>query len=66
MVARTEAVYATTPTPIYFRPRAEIARFFDGFELVPPGLVLVNEWNIGAGDPGTGPCWLYGAVGRRP
>jgi hypothetical protein len=45
MVAQIEAVYATTPTPIHFRPRAEIARFFDGFELVPPGLVTLNEWH---------------------
>jgi O-methyltransferase involved in polyketide biosynthesis len=66
MVARTEAVYATTPTPIYFRPRAEVARFFDGFELVEPGLVLLDEWRPDPGDTGTGPCWLYGAVGRKP
>jgi hypothetical protein len=66
MVAQTEAVYASTPTPIHFRPRAEIARFFDGFDLVPPGLVLVNEWRPDTDAPVPQPCWLYGAVGRRP
>jgi hypothetical protein len=66
VVAQTRAVYATTPTPIYFRPRAEIARFFDGFELVPPGLVTLNEWHPDADEPGARPCWLYGAVGRKP
>ncbi|WP_329236951.1 SAM-dependent methyltransferase [Actinoallomurus sp. NBC_01490] len=66
MVAHTEAVYATTPTPIHFRPRAEIARFFDGFELAPPGLVMLNEWRPDADAPVTQPCWLYGAVGRKP
>jgi hypothetical protein len=66
MVAQTEAVYATTPTPIHFRPRAEIARFFDGFELAPPGLVMLNEWRPDADAPVAQPCWLYGAVGRKP
>jgi len=66
MVARTEAVYATTPTPIHFRPRAEIARFFDGFELVPPGLVMLNEWRPDADASVSQPCWLYGAVGHKP
>jgi O-methyltransferase involved in polyketide biosynthesis len=66
MVAQTEAVYATTPTPIHFRPRAEVARFFDGFELVPPGLVTLDEWRPDADAPVAQPCWLYGAVGRKP
>ncbi|GLY86136.1 SAM-dependent methyltransferase [Actinoallomurus iriomotensis] len=66
MVAQTEAVYATTPTPIHFRPQAEIARFFDGFELAPPGLVMLNEWRPDAEAPVPQPCWLYGAVGRKP
>jgi hypothetical protein len=34
----------STPTPIKFRSRADIARFFDGFELVEPGLVLTPLW----------------------
>jgi hypothetical protein len=65
-VAQIEAVYATTPTPIYFRPRDEIARFFDGFELVAPGLVLLDEWHPDPADPGPAPtAWMYGAVGRK-
>ena len=31
-------------TPIRLRPRADILRFFDGFELVEPGLVYVPLW----------------------
>jgi SAM-dependent methyltransferase len=31
-------------TPLNLRPRAEILRFFDGFELVDPGLVFIPEW----------------------
>jgi hypothetical protein len=35
------------------RPAAEIAAYFDGFDLVPPGLVPVAEWP--AAQPGTPP-----------
>ena len=36
-------------TPITFRTRAAIARFFDGLELVEPGLVSTSQWRSGAG-----------------
>ncbi|MGP4021400.1 SAM-dependent methyltransferase [Saccharopolyspora sp. 5N708] len=65
-VAQIESVYAATPTPIYFRDHTEIGRFFDGFDLVDPGLVTIDGWQPDPIDPGpeaTG--WLYGAVGRK-
>lgn len=37
--------YELTPTPIHARDREAIAGMFAGFELVPPGLVLVPEWH---------------------
>jgi hypothetical protein len=65
-VAQIEAVYATTPTPIHFRDSAEIGRFFDGYELVEPGLVTLDAWRIDPADPAPGATkWLYGAVGRK-
>ncbi len=65
-IARIEEVYATTPTPIYLRSREEIAPFFDGFELVPPGLVMLDEWQPDLEDPGPAPTrWMYGGVGRK-
>jgi S-adenosyl methyltransferase len=39
-----EQLYRRSANPVRTRPRAEIARYFEGLELVPPGLVL-------------GPCW---------
>ncbi|GAA5194449.1 SAM-dependent methyltransferase [Rugosimonospora acidiphila] len=39
-----EAVYRRTATPGGLRTRAEVQRFFDGYALVPPGLVWVPEW----------------------
>jgi hypothetical protein len=35
-----------------FRTRAQITEFFDGLELVEPGLVLVPDWRPGPGTPG--------------
>ena len=32
-----------------FRTRAQIMEFFDGLELVEPGLVLIPEWRPGPG-----------------
>jgi O-methyltransferase involved in polyketide biosynthesis len=39
-------VYArSTTTPVRMRPRAEIAAFFAGYDLVDPGLTWVGEWH---------------------
>ncbi|WP_040810368.1 SAM-dependent methyltransferase [Nocardia concava] len=37
-------LYRRTPTPLSMRPHAEILDLFDGFELVPPGLVAPSAW----------------------
>jgi hypothetical protein len=42
-----------TATPISPRSSAAIERFFGGLELVEPGLVWVNLWRPGPGDPTT-------------
>jgi hypothetical protein len=65
-VAQIEAVYASTPTPIYFREHAEVARFFEGFDLVEPGLVTIDTWHLDPADPAPAATkWLYGGVGRK-
>jgi SAM-dependent methyltransferase len=51
------------------RSRAEILRFFDGFELVEPGLVYVPQWRPDSpadvpSDPST--LWFLVGVGRKP
>jgi SAM-dependent methyltransferase len=33
-----------TPTPLTLRPRAQVAAFFDGLELVDPGVRYLPEW----------------------
>jgi SAM-dependent methyltransferase len=64
-MAALRAVAAGTPVETYFRSQAEILRFFDGFELVEPGLTSVREWRQ---DTISEPTRLKiaGAVGRKP
>jgi len=65
-VEGVEAAYRKTPTPIFFRRHDEITPFFDGFDLVPPGLVTVDRWRPDPQEPSPTPTgWLYGGVGRR-
>jgi hypothetical protein len=54
-------------TPQTLRTRAEVARFFEGLDLVPPGLVYVHTWRPGPDDvvPPDGVS-AYGGVARKP
>ncbi|MFG2037893.1 SAM-dependent methyltransferase [Dactylosporangium sp. NPDC048998] len=49
---------------VQFRPDAEVLRFFDGFDLVEPGLVDVTEWYPEEAPPEMS-IKLVGAVGRK-
>jgi hypothetical protein len=62
-MAELRAVAAGTPVETYFRPQDQILRFFDGFELLEPGLTSVQDWRQ---DAVTAPTRLKiaGAVGR--
>jgi hypothetical protein len=67
-------VFDNATERLYFRSKPEIARFFDGLEIVPPylgaspGLTYSGVW--GAEDPeladSDGSRWLYAAVARIP
>jgi hypothetical protein len=67
-------VYASAANAAFVRPRAEIARFFDGMEIIPPypgaapEVTFVGLWGCEdpeAADTG-GSRWLYAAVARKP
>jgi S-adenosyl methyltransferase len=47
------------------RSREQVARFFEGTDLVPPGVVRVEEWRQEPGTGGAGKSALWGAVGRK-
>jgi hypothetical protein len=48
-----------------YRTREQVARFFEGTELVPPGLVRVEEWHSEPATSRTGTSSLWAAVGRK-
>jgi hypothetical protein len=52
-------------TPIRARTRAEIERFFDGMELLDPGVVSCSRWRpVVSGDGQPAEVYLFGGVGR--
>jgi len=57
----------TSPVPITPRTQAEVTRFFDGLDLMPPGVVPVSEWDLGdAMDTTIGGLVGYAGIGRKP
>ena len=48
------------------RPRDAVLGFFDGVELVEPGLVRVSEWRPDSPDEAATPTILWGGVARKP
>ncbi|MFC4149018.1 SAM-dependent methyltransferase [Micromonospora mangrovi] len=62
--AQGQAVYRRSSAPLIPRPHAEVLRFFDGYDLVEPGLVRLAEWRPD-GEPRTGVSHGYGGVGIR-
>jgi hypothetical protein len=61
-------VYRGGGEHLYVRDRETLARWFDGLELVPPGVTLMDEWHPDlhrSVDPDSPARWLgYGGVGR--
>jgi S-adenosyl methyltransferase len=68
-VAQTAAaVYDQATSPVTLRSHAQIAAFFDGWELVEPGLVQVPLWRPDGRQPRPkelARIWVYGGVARK-
>jgi CheY-like chemotaxis protein len=47
------------------RTREQVGRFFDGFELLDPGIVPVDRWRPDTPRPADAPFWLWAGVGRK-
>jgi O-methyltransferase involved in polyketide biosynthesis len=64
MARRYNAMSSASITP---RTREQVARFFDGLEMVPPGLVPIGEWGLpGQIDSTLGGLIGYCGIGRKP
>jgi S-adenosyl methyltransferase len=67
VVADLHEKYKNTSAPVTYRSRDAITRFFDGFELVDPGLVYLTEWRsdeLERARPGGE--WALAGVGHKP
>jgi hypothetical protein len=56
-----------SPSPVRLRTRTEVARFVEGMDLVPPGIVSVSEWRADDEEqprPTAKDISIYGAIGR--
>jgi SAM-dependent methyltransferase len=63
---QVQELYAGTTAPVVLRSRAVIARFFEGLELVPPGLGDVATWRADVSPAEPGRAIVLGGVGRKP
>jgi SAM-dependent methyltransferase len=60
-------VYRQASAQLHLRTPTDIRRFFDGFELVEPGVVWMSQWRPPPGGRAAGRMQsLYAAVGRKP
>ncbi|MEU1053864.1 SAM-dependent methyltransferase [Streptomyces sp. NPDC005876] len=68
-VAKAAALFARGGTPFFPRALAEFARFFDGLELLGPGVIPVTGWRPEAEDVAAqaeGIVPVYAGVARKP
>jgi SAM-dependent methyltransferase len=67
IVAKKEEIFAKSATPMAYRGRDEILRFFDGLELVEPGLTTVTRWREESPDPqlDAAGTWTLAGVARK-
>ena len=67
IVQAKEEVWAKSSTPMAYRSRTEIMRFFHGLELVEPGLTTVTRWREDSPDAqlDAAGTWTLAGVGRK-
>jgi hypothetical protein len=65
-IAELTEVYKHATASLSLRSFDQVQGFFDGFELVEPGLVSVVDWRPDPDKPGRRWIGIYGGVGRKP
>lgn len=67
-VIEAHALYSQTTAPFQFRSHPEVLAFFDGFDLVEPGLVHIPQWRPDRPEDAGGPSGQipgYAGVGLK-
>jgi hypothetical protein len=66
VAAKVTNIYQRASAPLVLRSRSQITQFFEGFDLVEPGLVQPVAWRPdGEGPASPGAGGFYSGVGRR-
>jgi hypothetical protein len=60
-----ERLNQTMAEKVTMRDRAQVARFFDGLDMVEPGLVRVPQWRPASELEARSPAGLWGGMGRK-
>lgn len=61
-----EDVYSAATAPIVTRSLLDVMRFFNGLDVVPPGVVNVSDWRPSQGELRTAERTIfYGGIGRK-
>jgi S-adenosyl methyltransferase len=64
---QVDHAYANANAPLIMRTREQVARFFDGFNLIEPGIVFLSQWRpTGEYYAQGGTRWGYCGVGQKP
>ena len=65
-MSEIRGLYDEATAPLTPQTKDAFARFFDGFELAPPGVVFLSQWRPTAEYYAKGGTrWAYAAVGRK-
>jgi hypothetical protein len=66
-VTGIDDVYGNANAPLIMRTRHEVTAFFDGFELIEPGVVFLSQWRpTGEYYAQGGTRWGYCGLGKKP
>jgi hypothetical protein len=56
----------TASEKVVLRDHDEVARFFDGLELIEPGVAQISRWRPDSELEAAAPAAVWGAVARKP
>ncbi len=63
---RAAEIYQSASAPGVTRTHAQVARFFDGLDLLAPGLVSAADWRPAVEHSRREPALFYAGIGRKP
>jgi S-adenosyl methyltransferase len=66
MAKMAETLNKMMAEKVTFRDRPAVARFFDGLDLVEPGMVQASKWRPATDAEAASPAALWGGVARKP